>query len=185
MNKIISLHNSIFDAISKVSGEWLVPTAARHVFAATLFFYFWNSAVSKLGEGIFGFLQPSFNAYIQIFPKRLEAADFDISGFGAIEWLVAVAGTWAEFILPVAIVIGLFTRLAAFGIIGFIFVQSIVDVYGHGVSGPDIGGWFDGHSGSLILDQHLFWVFLMVILIVKGAGFLSVDHVLKSRGQSK
>jgi putative oxidoreductase len=37
-------------------------------------------------------------------------------------WAVVVAGTLAEFILPLLIVIGLFTRLAAFGMIGFVIV---------------------------------------------------------------
>ena len=65
--------------------------------------------------------------------------------------------------------------------IGFIIVQSVVDIWGHGVIGPDIGGWFDGHSGALIMDQRLLWVTILLVLVVKGAGALSVDRLLSSR----
>ena len=79
------------------------------------------------------------------------------------------------------IVVGLLTRLAAFGMIGFVIVQSWVDVTGHGVGGKDLGAWFDGPSGSLIMDQRLLWVVLFVILIVRGAGPISVDRLLSRR----
>lgn len=178
MTQLLSLYDRTINGLTRLLGAWFIPTLARFTFAATLLFYFWNSAMTKLGEGFFGFLSPSLNAYIQIFPKKTEAVGYDISGFNAFDWLVAVAGTWAEFILPALIVVGLFTRLAALGMIGFVFVQSYVDVTGHGVGGTDLGAWFDGPSGSLIMDQRLFWVFLFLVLIVKGAGALSLDAIL-------
>ena len=54
----------------------------------------------------------------------------------ALPWtLLVYAGTYAEFILPILVVIGLFGRLSALGMIGFIVVQSYVDVAFHGVEG--------------------------------------------------
>lgn len=179
MLKILEIHDAIFGAISKLLGPWFLPILARFVFAAVLFMYFWNSALTKLGDGFFGFLSPSLNAYAQIFPKAMEAAGYDPSGLSGFHWLVAVAGTWAEFILPVLIVIGLFTRLAALGMIGFVFVQSFVDITGHGVGGKDLGAWFDGPSGSLIMDQRTLWLVPLLILVSLGAGPLSLDRVLK------
>lgn len=41
-----------------------------------------------------------------------------------------------------------------------------------------IGGWFDRASDALILDQRLFWVFVLLFLAVNGAGRLSLDHWL-------
>ncbi len=178
MTAITNLYNSIMGLVLKALGDWFLPTFARFSFAAVLLMYFWNSAKTKLGDGLFGFLSPSDNAYIQMFPKTVEALGYDTSQLGVFHWLVAVSGTVAEFVLPLLIVIGLFTRLAAIGMIGFVFVQSVVDVYGHGVGGKDIGGWFDGPSGALILDQRLLWVVLFAIMIVKGAGPLSVDRIL-------
>ena len=178
MTAITNLYNSIMGLVLKALGDWFLPTFARFSFAAVLLMYFWNSAKTKLGNGVLGFLNPSDNAYIQMFPKTVEALGYDTSQLGVFHWLVAVAGTCAEFILPLLILIGLFTRLAAIGMIGFVFVQSVVDVNGHGVGGKDLGAWFDGPSNALILDQRLMWVVVFVILIVKGAGPLSVDRLL-------
>lgn len=183
MTAIINLYNSIMGLVLKTLGDWFLPTFARFSFAAVLLIYFWNSARTKLGEGLFGFLSPSDNAYIQMFPKTFEALGYDSSQFGIFHWFVAVFGTTAEFILPFLILIGLFTRLAALGMIGFVFVQSIVDVYGHGVGGKDLGTWFDAPSNALILDQRLMWVLLFVTLIIKGAGPFSVDRLLSKPAQ--
>jgi len=183
MTPLISLHNRIFGSLDK-AGHWITPTLARFVFVAVLFSYFWSSAKTKLGDGVLGFLKPSDGAYIQIFPKAVEAAGYDTSQLNAFHWLIAVAGTWAEFILPVLIVIGLFTRIAALGMIGFVAVQSFVDVTGHGVGGADLGAWFDKASGALVMDQRTLWVFLFVVLVVRGAGPFSVDRILSRADQS-
>ena len=161
-----------------------MPTLARFVFVAVLFSYFWSSAKTKLGDGFLGIFKPSDGAYIQIFPKAVEAAGYDTSQLNAFHWLVALAGTWAEFILPVLILLGLFTRLASLGMIGFVAVQSIVDITGHGVAGKDIGGWFDKASDALIMDQRTLWVFVLIVLVVKGAGPLSLDRVLNRADHS-
>ncbi|MEO0677733.1 MAG: DoxX family protein, partial [Pseudomonadota bacterium] len=102
----------------------ILTTSARLIFAGVLLFYFWQAGVTKLGEGVFGFLNPDFGAYVQIFPKAVEAAGYDPSQLGAFHYLVVVAGTVAEFVLPALIVLGLFTRLAALGMSVFVIVQS-------------------------------------------------------------
>lgn len=180
MNALINLHNTIFGRIERW-GPALLPTLARFVFVAVLFAYFWNSGQTKLGDGLFGIFNPSLGAYAQIFPKAMEAAGFDVSQLGAFHWLVVVAGTIAEFVLPILIALGLFTRLAALGMIGFVFVQSLTDIYGHGAGSETIGAWFDRISDAHILDQRAFWVFLLIVLVVKGAGPLSVDRLLTRR----
>lgn len=131
MSALVSLHNAIFSRLDR-AGDWLLPTLARYVFASTLLLYFWASGMTKVGDGLFGLLQPSVGAYVQIFPKAMEAVSFDVSQLGLFHWAVVTAGTLAEFILPLLIVIGLFTRLASIGMIGFVIVQSLTDLYGHG-----------------------------------------------------
>lgn len=161
--------------------DGLLPIMARFVFAATLLVYFWNSGLTKLGDGIFGLFQPSFGAYAQIFPKAVEAAGYDPSQLTWFHWAVVVAGTAAEFILPLLIVIGLFTRLAAIGMIGFVVVQTLTDLYGHGgiEHAETVGAWFDRFPDSVIMDQRAFWMLTLTVLVVKGAGVLSVDHILR------
>lgn len=160
--------------------DWLLSTTARFIFAATLLFYFWVSGLTKLGDGIFGLFQPSVGAYAQIFPRAMEAVVYDTSQLSIYHWAVVTAGTWAEFILPALIVLGLFTRLSALGMIGFIVVQSLTDLIGHGglEHSETFGAWFDRFPDAVIMDQRAFWVFLLLVLVIKGAGPLSLDRAL-------
>ncbi len=167
-------------ALDRLSAP-LLPTLARLVFAGVLLMYFWTSARTKLGDGFFGVLHPSDGAYGQIFPRAFDAVQFDSSQLGIFHWAVATAGLWAEFLLPLLIVLGLLTRLAAMGMAGFIIVQSLTDVFGHGIAGDDLGRWFDAAPGSLIADQRAMWILLLVVLIVHGAGGLSLDRLLWRR----
>lgn len=187
MNGIIDtltrLHDRVFGTLEIETQDWFLGLAARFVFAATLLVYFWNSAATKLGEGVFGFLTPSSGAYVQVLPKAFEAAGYDSSALGLHQHLIVLLGTWAEFILPAFIVIGLFTRLTSLAFIGFIAVMTIVDITGHGADATTIGAWFDGEPASLIMDQRAFWIFLLLVLVIKGGGKLSVDFLLgRSRG---
>ncbi|MCA0869998.1 DoxX family protein [Seohaeicola saemankumensis] len=180
MRMLVSLHDAVFDLVER-GGDWLLPLLARFVFAATLLVYYWNSAMTKVGDGLFGLFRPSVGAYAQIFPKQFEAVGYDVSQLSTLHWLVVVAGTWAEFILPALIVLGLATRLAALGMIGFVVMQSLTDIYGHNADPATIGAWFDRLADSAIMDQRLFWVFTLGFLVIKGAGALSLDALLRHR----
>ncbi|MGC6485297.1 MAG: DoxX family membrane protein [Candidatus Puniceispirillales bacterium] len=160
--------------LDRISSEAL-PIIARLIFGITLVAFFWRSGLTKLGDGLAGFVIPSAGAYAQILPRKFEAAGYDTAAMGALDWLVVMAGTYGEFILPLLIILGLATRLAAAGMIGFIIVMSIVDVTGHGVS---VGGLLDGNPGSIIPDQRLYWTVPLLILLFRGGGTLSLDHVI-------
>ncbi|GGE59989.1 DoxX family protein [Actibacterium pelagium] len=183
MTALIRLHDSIFDRLEAAFGPTLLPLLARFTFAATLLVYFWKSGLTKLGDGFAGLFSPSLGAYAQIFPKAMEAAGYDPSQLGTFHTLVVLAGTYAEFILPLLIVIGFATRLAALGMIGFVVVQSLTDLFGHGgiEHAETLGAWFDKTPDSLILDQRLFWMVVLITLVIKGAGPLSVDRFLSNR----
>jgi putative oxidoreductase len=179
MDRIASLYSEIFASMERAL-DGFIPLLARFVFAATLLIYFWSSASTKLGDGITGLVMPSDGAYAQIFPRQMEAVVYDASQLSVYHWLVVVAGTWAEFILPLLIVIGLFTRLAALGMIGFVTVQSLTDLYGHGgiAHAETLGAWFDRAPDSAVLDQRAFWMLLLATLVIKGAGAVSIDRIL-------
>jgi putative oxidoreductase len=163
------------------AGQIVLPSVARLVFGGVLLMYFWSSAMTKLGDGALGFLFPSSGAYAQVFPKVFEAVGYDVSQLSVIHWVVVVAGMWAEFILPLLIILGLFTRAAAIGMIGFVIVQSVVDVTGHMADAATIGGWFDKVSSALILDQRALWIVLLLILVFKGPGPIALDRIFGSR----
>ncbi|MDF3414279.1 DoxX family protein [Sulfitobacter sp. M57] len=175
MSAIFAIYALLVDRLERA--DWLVPTLARLLFAAVLLVYFLNSGLTKLGDGISGLWTPSVGAYAQIFPRVLEAAGYDTDALSIFHKLVVVAGTWAEFILPVLIVLGLLTRLAALGMIGFVVIQSLTDIYGHSATDA-LGAWFDRFPDAIILDQRSLWVFLLVVLVIKGAGPLSFDRAL-------
>jgi putative oxidoreductase len=182
MVALTSIRAALFGPVPG-NGEWILPTLARLVFASALLMYFWASGLTKLGAGPFGFLQPSVGAYAQIFPRVLETAGYDVSQLGWMHWAVVVAGTAAEFVLPLLIVLGLATRLAALGMIGFVAVQSLTDLYGHGgiEHAATLGQMFDRLPDGIILDQRLLWVFLLAVLVAKGAGPLSLDRLFRPR----
>lgn len=164
-------------------GDEALPILARLTFAGVLLMYYWNSGLTKLGDGIFGIFTPSLGAYAQIFPKAMESVGFDVSQLGVFHWAVVTAGTIAEFVLPILIIIGLLTRLSALGMIGFIIMQSLTDLYGHGGIAHEgtLGAWFDRMPDALILDQRAFWVLCLLVLVFKGAGALSIDRGLFGR----
>jgi putative oxidoreductase len=185
MNALIKIYNSTTQTLAHL--DMILPTLARLVFAAVLLMYFWASGLTKLGDGLLGLVRPSTGAYAQIFPRALEAVGYDSTQLSLFQHLVVLAGTWAEFLLPALIVLGLLTRLAALGMIGFVTLQSLTDLYGHGgIAHPQtLGAWFDRIPDALILDQRAFWVFLLLVLVIKGAGSVSLDRLLAPRLGSK
>lgn len=149
----------------------LVPLLARLIFTSTLFLFFYQSALTKL-DGIF---TPSLGAYAQIFPKQFEAAGYDSSAMGGFEYIIVLAGAYGELLLPLLIVVGLFTRIAAIGMSIFIVIMSYVDITAHGIS--NAGQLFDADPMGIIYDQRLLWGFVLFTLIAKGAGWLSLDQL--------
>jgi putative oxidoreductase len=179
ITRLTALHGRIFGLAEARLDGWFLGLFARFVFAAVLLVYYLNSAATKVGEGIAGFFSIGDNAYFQILPSVVEAYGYDASQVPFFPWdLIVIAGTYAEFVLPLLIVLGLFTRLAALGMIGFIALQSYVDIAFHGADAATIGAWFDYLSNAAILDQRALWVFLLVTLVVKGAGAVSLDALL-------
>lgn len=175
-------HDRVFGAVQRGTEDWLTGLAARLVFASVLFAYYINSAQTKVGDGLLGFFQLQPGAYIQIlgFPA-LDAAGGDPAALPLISKLIVYAGTYAEFILPVLIVIGLFSRLAALGMMGFVAVQTIVDITLHGLDEASIGAVFDRFPDAVIADQRLLWMFPLLVIVIHGPGLLSVDRLAFGR----
>jgi putative oxidoreductase len=175
MGKIIglrSLYMTVINTLERATSLWLPGALARFVFVAVLFGYYWNSALTKIDGSIFSL---TIGAYAQIVPPVIEAAGYDVSQVSFLATLLVYAGTWGEFLLPILLVIGLFTRFAALGMIVFVIVQSYVDITYHGLTAEFIGSWFDRFQDAIIYDQRTLWVFPLIYLVLKGPGLLSVD----------
>jgi putative oxidoreductase len=167
-------HAAIFRRLETALDGWFLGLAARFAFAAVLYFYFLSSAKTKIGDGPFGFLSITDNAYYQIALPAVEAANFDIPSV-PFHWdLIVALGTYGEFVLPVLLMIGLFSRIAALGMIIFILVQSYVDIAVHAVDAQTIGAWFDRFPDGVIADQRLLWVFPLAYVAIKSAGAVSL-----------
>lgn len=181
MGFLYSLEDRIIGPIARLLDGAIMATAARLTFAATLAGFFWASALTKTGGSLAGIFSPTPNAYIQILPKQMEAAGYDPSAIGLFGKLIVYLGTWGEFVIPALVIVGLFTRASAIAMIGFIIVMSIVDITGHGVDATTIGAWFDKTPDAKILDQRLLWIMLLLIMVIRGAGPLSLDALLNRR----
>ena len=177
--RIAILYEQVFESIQRSLEDWFLGLSARFVFAAVLFFYFFNSALTKIGDGLLGVLTITNNAYFQILPTVVERYDFDASQIPFFPYkIIVIAGTYSEFILPVLVILGLLTRLAALGMIGFVLIQSYVDIIFHGVDEKAIGAWFDHVADATIFDQRTLWVFALVYLVIRGPGMVSLDYLL-------
>ncbi|MBJ3775424.1 DoxX family protein [Acuticoccus mangrovi] len=169
------VYHVVFFSMQRLLEDWLIGTLGRLVFAGVLLVYFLNSALTKFGDGVMGLVDLDAGAYAQILPKQMEAVGYDPTELGLFEHITVYVGTYAELILPCLIVAGFLTRFASLGMIIFVIVMTWSDITQHGVDASAIGSWFGPQSGSLIADQRALWLFLLVTLVLKGPGPISLD----------
>jgi putative oxidoreductase len=183
MTALIRLHDAVFSRLQRALEGWALGLLARLVFAGTLLVYYWHSATTKVGEGVTGFFRIQDGAYWQMLGEPLVAEyNYDAGALPFFPYdLIVGFGTYAEFLLPLLIVLGLATRLASLGMIGFILVQSYVDITVHAADATTIGAWFDRFPDAAILDQRAFWIFGLTYLAVRGAGAVSLESLLAPR----
>jgi putative oxidoreductase len=172
---LIEFYRRTVRQMEAILAPWFLGLLARLVFLAVLVPYYLNSALTKFD----GPLAIADSAYYQIALPAVDAAGGDVSAVSFFPWgLMVFLGSYGEIILPLLIVAGLFTRIAALGMIGFIIVQTLTDILVHNVDATTIGALFDRFPDSVILDQRLLWIFPLAYLAVKGAGLLSLDKLL-------
>lgn len=177
---ITRLQDRVFGLLNALAGDWFMGLAARLVFSSVLMVFFLHSAGTKVGDGFPGFLIADVGAYAQIIPPIAEAVTYDVSRISFIPWgLIVHLGTYTEFLLPVMILIGLFTRAASAAMIGFIAVMTFVDIQFHGVGPETIGSFFDRFHNAAIADQRLLWILPLIYLVLHGGGPVSVDRLIR------
>lgn len=124
-------------------GAPLFDLAAR-LYLANAFF---KSGMIRLGDLVNG------NFDNQIFLFELEhpvpGLSPEIAAYGA---------TAGEIILPILLVLGLFGRFAAAGLLVMTLIIELTYIHA---------------------PEHILWAFLAASILIRGPGFLSVDHLLR------
>ena len=80
--------------------------------------------------------------------------------------LAALLGTTFELGMPILLVAGLMTRVAALPLLG----MSLVIQFVLGAANPTYNS-----------IEHYYWLFLLLAIIVHGPGRLSLDHMIRKR----
>lgn len=80
--------------------------------------------------------------------------------------IAALLGTTFELAMPVLLVMGLMSRLAALPLLG----MSLVIQFALGAVNPT----YDS-------VEHFYWMFLLLAIVVHGPGRLSLDHMIRNR----
>ena len=78
--------------------------------------------------------------------------------------LAAYLSTIAEHVFPVLLVVGLASRLSA---LGLLFMTAVIQIFVY----PD--GW----------PEHILWASALLLIIARGPGAISLDHVIWGRVQ--
>ena len=142
-------------------GQTLPPLILRLIMG----WEFWQSGVEKYtGENWFADVQSKFPFPFSVIPPN-------------ISWGMA---TWFELAGAVMLVVGLFTRLAAYSLLVLTFVATAA------VHWPDmIAMWSDLAKGYAITDSGhgnfklpLLFVVMLLPIIFQGPGKISVDYLL-------
>jgi len=100
-----------------------------------------------------------------------------LTGQAGLPWVIALLVIVAELFGPIGLVLGLWSRLAAFGI-GAVMVGAIATVHAQ-------YGFFMNWAGTQAgegIEYHLLVLGIAAALIVQGSGALSIDRLLARRG---
>lgn len=140
------------DVTARLSGA--IPESLLLLFVrVVLGGVFWRSGQTKVVAGTWFTLSDS----------TLELFRTEYAGVPLPAELAAPMANAAEHILPAMLLVGLFTRFSALGLIGMTMVIQIF-VY------PD--AWWPEHS---------LWIALALILVLHGGGLISLDALLAAK----
>lgn len=114
---------------------------------------FWRSGRSKIAD----------DSWLTISDTTYALFATEYAGVPLPPELAAVAATGAEHVLPALLILGLFTRMSAAGLLAMTMVIQIF-VY------PD--AWW---------PVHALWAAMAAVLIVRGGGTFSLDRLIGAR----
>ena len=141
-----------------------------------------TSLHTTVTDALARYASPVFDLLVRLFIARVffrsgltKIKDWDITvGLFADEYKVpvlppeiaAALGATFELVMPVFLVLGLGARLAALPLLG----MACVIQFALGAANPD----YDS-------VEHFYWMFLLGMIVIKGPGPISLDHLIRAR----
>lgn len=150
----------------RASGDYIWPLALRLILA----WEFWEAGLTKLnGENWFG--EVPWADWQKGFPFPFDIISTDLN------WLLA---TWGELVFAIMLLLGLFTRFAA---ISLVIVTAVATAAVHWPSEwSNLASLWNGYvitaQGEGNFKLPLLFVIMLLPLVFRGGGKLSVDHLL-------
>jgi len=144
--------NKLFTKISRLIPDWVVDFGLR----VSIFLVFWQSVQTKIVGGTFfgqhtHFWNVTDNTKLLFeYEYALPLIPYDIAAYVA---------TIAEFFLALTMLLGFLSRASAFGLLCMTAVIQFF-VYPH------------------LWQEHLVWAMMLLCLLKKGPGMLSLDRML-------
>ncbi len=157
MKKLIGIYDQAVGMVTSKFAEGIMLLFVRVALAGI----FWRSARTKVEEG--SLLEVSENALFQFSEEPFNNVPILNGDLGA------YVTTYTEHFLPILIVLGLFTRIGATGLLIMTMVIQL----------------FVFTEGAVWWQTHILWVALALTLIVRGGGIFSLDALLtRKRGEA-
>lgn len=172
VNQVHAAYTGFFSRLTAIFGGTLLPLLARLTLAGV----FWRSLLTKVETfGVFKYTEyindfaiERSHVKLPVLPLELKAATLQqFAGDFALPLIPASVAAWmatlGEFVLPILLLLGLFTRFAAFGLI---IMTLVIQVFVF----PE--AWWGSHA---------LWFVIAGYIAVKGPGRLSLDHTFGNR----
>jgi putative oxidoreductase len=154
MSSVVALYDRAVGLVANVIGEALALLLARVALAGI----FWRSYKTKVEEG----------TWLQINDTQYFLFEDQFSGLPIPTDLAVPMATYAEFLLPILLVLGLATRFSA---VALLIMTLVIQIFVFPTS-DHFFGW------------AMVPIALAAVLIARGSGMLSADAiVVKARGQ--
>ncbi len=139
--------------------NWLVKPMMLLGFRLYVAYVFFKSGLTKVGSDF------------MVTPSTIELFKYEYMPYASesLATMGAYAATYAEFALPILLVIGFLTRPAALGLfilnaVAAYYIVSVADDY------SAAGHW-----------QHITWGVMLAVVFAFGPGALSIDKLLSNR----
>lgn len=154
MNKIVALYDRLVGLVANAFGEGVALLLARIALAGI----FWRSYKTKVVDG----------TWLEISDTQYFLFEDQFSGLPIPTDLAVPLATYAEFLFPILLVLGLATRFSA---VALLIMTLVIQIFVFPTS-DHFFGW------------AMMPIALAAVLIVRGGGMLSADALIgKVRGQ--